>query len=206
MGAGNPTIHRPSRPSSVTLPTSRRGGGRGWKGSEIQRVQSARHAVSKYLSSTYYAPGHQREWHGPVPMSQSLPSGCGEGRVSDKHTPRGNGGEAGAPRTRSGGAGARSAEVRASSRDSAGGAGESVGAHAEARAPQWSGAAAGRGEGPLAWVSCLRLAVIWRGATAGAGPGRGAGSVGAELANVSCAQGSARETAPGTPPPCPAPN
>lgn len=108
MGAGNPTIHRPSRPSSVTLPTSRRGGGGGWKGSEIQRVQSVRHTVGKYLSSAYYVPGHQREWHGPVPMSQSLPSGCGEGRVSDKHTPRGNGGEAGAPRTRSGGgAGAR---------------------------------------------------------------------------------------------------
>lgn len=120
--------------------------------------------------------------------------------MSDKHTPRGNGGEAGAPRTRSGGgAGARSAEVRASSRDSAGGAGESFGAHAEARAPQWSGAAAGRGEGPSAWVSRLRLAAIWRGATAGAGPGRGAGSVRAVLANVSCAQGSARETAPGTP-------
>lgn len=203
MGAGNPTIHRPSRPSSVTLPTSRRGGGGGWKGSEIQRVQSVRHTVGKYLSSAYYVPA--ANGMGQFLCHRAYPLGVGRGECQINTRP----GEMAVRRGRRGlGAAGRvlGAEVRASSRDSAGGAGESFGAHAEARAPQWSGAAAGRGEGPSAWVSRLRLAVIWRGATAGAGPGRGAGSVRAVLENVSCAQGSARETAPGTPPPCPAPN
>lgn len=77
MGAGNPTIHRPSRPSSVTLPTSRRGGGGGWKGSEIQRVQSVRHAVGKYLSSAYYVPAANGT--GQFLCHRAYPLGVGRG-------------------------------------------------------------------------------------------------------------------------------